>query len=87
MYIHLGNNFIISAGDIIAILNLEPPVAAEVTEIIEIAKMDKKLSSVSEKGKEKALVVCDKGVVLSPISSTTLQKRAFNYLKEHSCNS
>lgn len=27
MYIHLGNNFIISAGDIIAILNLEPPVA------------------------------------------------------------
>ena len=82
MYIHLGNNYIISAGDIIAILNLEPPVADEVKEIIDIAKIDKKITNVSEKGKEKTLIICDKGVVLSPISSTTLQKRAFNYLKE-----
>ncbi|MDD3852408.1 MAG: DUF370 domain-containing protein [Syntrophomonadaceae bacterium] len=82
MYIHLGNNYIVSAGDIIAILSLEPPVAEEVKEIIEIAKLEKNFSNVSEKGKEKALIICDKGVVLSPISSTTLQKRAFNYLKE-----
>lgn len=82
MYIHLGNNFIISAGDIIAILSLEPPVSDEVKEIIEEAKIDKKITNVSLKGKEKALIVCDKGVVLSPISSITLQKRAFNYLKE-----
>ena len=53
MYIHLGNNYIISAGDIIANLSLEPPVADEVKEIIEIAKIDKKITNVSEKGKEK----------------------------------
>ncbi|MGI5879997.1 MAG: extracellular matrix regulator RemB [Syntrophomonadaceae bacterium] len=82
MYIHLGNNYIISAGDIIAILSLEPPVADEVKEIIEIAKIDKKITNVSEKGKEKTLVICDQGLIFSPISSTTLQKRAFNYLKE-----
>ncbi|MGI6467687.1 MAG: DUF370 domain-containing protein [Syntrophomonadaceae bacterium] len=82
MYIHLGNNYIISAPSIIAILNYEPPVSTDVRDIVEIARMEKNLVSISEKGKEKAVVICDQKVYLSPISSTTLYKRAFHHLKE-----
>ena len=59
MYIHLGNNYIISAPSIIAILNYEPPVSTDVRDIVEIARMEKNLVSISEKGKEKAVVICD----------------------------
>lgn len=82
MYIHLGNNYIISAPSIIAILNYEPPVSNDVRDIVEIARMEKNLVSISEKGKEKAVVICDDKVYLSPISSITLYKRAFHHLKE-----
>lgn len=81
MYIHLGNNHIISAQSIIAILNIEPQLSEDLIDIIDMAKLDKKLINVSEKGKEKALIVCDNKVYLSPISSTTLYKRAFNHYK------
>ena len=82
MYIHLGNNHIISAQSVVAILNMEPPLSEDLTDIIDAAKLDKKLINISEKGKEKALIVCDNKVYLSPISSTTLYKRAFSHYKE-----
>ncbi len=82
MYIHLGNNYIISAPSVIAILNYEPPVSNDVRDIFEIARMVKDLVSISEKGKEKAVVISDDKVYLSPISSITLYKRVFHYLKE-----
>lgn len=82
MYIHLGNNHIISSQNIIAILNIEPPIAEDLIDIIDTAKMDKNLINISEKGKEKTLIVCDNKVYLSPISSTTLYKRALSHYKE-----
>ena len=82
MYIHLGNNHIISSQNIIAILNIEPPIAEDLIDIIDTAKMDKNLINLSEKGKEKTLIVCDNKVYLSPISSTTLYKRALSHYKE-----
>ncbi|HHV15375.1 MAG TPA: DUF370 domain-containing protein [Gelria sp.] len=82
MYIHLGNNYIISSQNLIAILNIEPPLSEDLIDIIDTAKLDKKLINISKKGKEKALIVCDNKVYLSPISSTTLYKRAFTYCKE-----
>lgn len=82
MYIHLGNNHIISSQNIVAILNIEPPIAEDIVDIIDSAKLDKKLINISEKGKEKALIICDNKVYLSPISSTTLFKRAFTHYKE-----
>lgn len=82
MYIHLGNNYVISATSIIAILNYQKPVSSDLKDIVEIARMEKKLVGISEKGKEKAVIVCDDAVYLSPISSYTLYKRAFNHLKE-----
>lgn len=82
MYIHLGNNYIISSQNIIAILNLEPPLTEDIQDIMEIARSEKKLVSISEKGKEKSLILCDDKVYLSPISSTTLHKRASSYVRE-----
>ena len=78
MYIHLGNNHIISSEEIIAIINLQPPWSEDIQDIIQIAKDYKQLINISENGKEKALVVCDNKVYKSPISSTTLCRRSYN---------
>ncbi|MGE5389971.1 MAG: extracellular matrix regulator RemB [Deltaproteobacteria bacterium] len=81
MYMHLGNNCVISTKNIIAILNMEE-LSEDVQDIIEVARLDKKLTNISDKGKEKALVICDEQVYLSPISSLTLYRRARNPFKE-----
>ncbi|MGI6422137.1 MAG: extracellular matrix regulator RemB [Syntrophomonadaceae bacterium] len=82
MYVHLGNNFIIAGEKIIAVLNYAAPVSEDVKEIVEIAELEKKMVNISNNGKEKAVVVCDDRVYLSPISSVTLLKRAFHHYKE-----
>ncbi|NLB89022.1 MAG: DUF370 domain-containing protein [Syntrophomonadaceae bacterium] len=82
MYIHLGNNVVISAHSIIAILNIESPYSEDVEDVIHVALDKKNLVRVSENTKEKSLVICDDNVYISPISSTTLYKRSFNQYKE-----
>ncbi|MBO8159699.1 extracellular matrix regulator RemB [Thermosyntropha sp.] len=82
MYVHLGNNYIISTRDIIAIINIEPPVSEELDDVIETACIDKKLINIAEGKKSKSLVICNDNVYISPISSTTLYKRIANYNKE-----
>ena len=77
MYLHLGSNCVVSAQDMIAIINLSFLESEEINDIIELAREEKKLINISEKGKEKSLVLCDKNVYISPISSTTLYKRKF----------
>lgn len=82
MYLHLGNNYIISNQNIIAILNLNPPLNEDIKDIMEIARSERKLVNISEKGKNKALILCDDKVYLSPISSNTLYKRASHFTEE-----
>lgn len=82
MYIHLGNNVVISSKSLIAILNIEPPVADDLQDIIYMVKASKKAVNISDKGKEKALILTDDKAYFSPISSTTLYKRGLNYFKE-----
>ncbi|MGB4019040.1 MAG: DUF370 domain-containing protein [Syntrophomonadaceae bacterium] len=84
MYIHLGNNYIISTQNIIAIINLNPPLNEDIKDIMEIARSERKLVNISEKGKNKALILCDDRVYLSPISSNTLYKRASHFAEEDS---
>lgn len=81
MYMHLGNNCVIPTRDIIAILNVEE-VSEDIQDIIDTARLDKKLTNISDKGKEKALIICADQVYLSPISSMTLYRRAGNPFKE-----
>lgn len=75
MYIHLGNNCIISAQDVVAILNMNTNLSEDLTDIIDLARLEKKLINISEEGKEKSLVICKDKIFLSPISSVTLFKR------------
>ncbi len=82
MYVHLGNNYIISGEKIVAVLNYQNPVSTDLQDIVDIARLENKLINISDKGKEKAVIVCDDKVYLSPISSITLYKRAFSYYKE-----
>ncbi|HBQ86934.1 MAG TPA: DUF370 domain-containing protein [Syntrophomonas sp.] len=82
MYIHLGNNVVISSKSLIAILNIEPPVAEDLQDIIYSVKSGQKAVNISDKGKEKALILTDDKAYFSPISSTTLYKRGLNYFKE-----
>ena len=77
MYLHLGSNCVVSAQDMIAIINLSFLESAEINERIERAREEKRLINISEKGKEKSLIISDKNVYISPISSTTLYKRKF----------
>lgn len=82
MYLHLGNERVISCESVIAIINIEKNLSNDVKEIIDNAALDKKLINISKENKKKALVVCDKGLYLSPISSHTLYKRAIQFHKE-----
>jgi regulator of extracellular matrix RemA (YlzA/DUF370 family) len=82
MFLHLGNDKVISGDSVIAILNITEPISNDLQEIIENAELEKKLINISKKEKKKALIVCDEGVYLSPISSNTLFKRAIQYHKE-----
>lgn len=82
MFIHLGNNFIISSRDIIAILNLNTNLSEDIVDIMDLARSEKKLVNISEEGKEKSMIICPGAVYLSPISSITLYKRGAAYSKE-----
>ncbi|PKM78763.1 MAG: DUF370 domain-containing protein [Firmicutes bacterium HGW-Firmicutes-15] len=82
MYIHLGNDVVISAVDVIAILNIEEPISADLRDVIEVAEIERKLINISKKDKRKALIVCTDRIYSSPISSNTLYKRASHYPKE-----
>lgn len=82
MYIHLGNNNIISYENIIAILNIKPPISKDLKEFIETIMLEKEFLYIGDKGQEKALIICADKVYLSPISTTTLLRRAKNFYKE-----
>ncbi len=82
VFIHLGNNFIISSHDIITILNLNTNLSEDLIDIMELARSEKKLINISEEGKEKSMIICQDAVYLSPISSITLYKRGAAFSKE-----
>ena len=82
MFLHLGNDRVISGGMVIAIVNLEG-VADETTSLImERAGREGRLTKVSPSDKQKALVICDEGLYISPISSHTLYKRSISNRQE-----
>lgn len=82
MYIHLGNDVVISTQSLIAIVNIEEPLSADIQDVLDLAAVERKLVNISEKDKRKALVICDDCAYISPISSSTLYKRANHFYKE-----
>lgn len=77
MFVHLGGDVIVPKTDVIAIIdikNVEKSLATN--EFLQLAMDEGIVRNVSEKGKEKAFVITTNYVYISPISSTTLFKRA-----------
>jgi hypothetical protein len=76
MFIHLGSDKIIRASELIAIFDLSIEKSSKISkQFIEQANKDKRIEVIGEE-ECKSLVVTRNKVYYSPISSTTLKKRA-----------
>lgn len=77
MFLHLGGEILVNQKEIVAILDLESAHNAAITkEFMEIVSDEGIVDIIGEKGKEKSLIITTKNIYLSPISSSTLMKRA-----------
>jgi extracellular matrix regulatory protein B len=75
MFVHLGEDILINSKRIIAIINAENSMGANSTK--EFLKTAQEKGFVQKISKEYAsIVITDKTIYLSPISSYTLKKRA-----------
>lgn len=82
MYIHLGSDEMIHAREIVAILNIEPPVQESLKDIIDLGYAERNIIPICERERAKSLVITEKNIYLSPISSTTLYRRSYHPFRE-----
>jgi hypothetical protein len=76
MFIHLGGEKIIRAAELIAIFDLSMEKTSKISkQFISHAEKEKKIETIGEED-SKSLVVTINKVYYSPISSSTLKKRA-----------
>ncbi|AQS57765.1 extracellular matrix regulator RemB [Desulforamulus ferrireducens] len=81
MFLHLGGDVVVLKKDIIAILDSRTKNSATTKEFIEIAKDEGFIKPISNQEKEKSFIITTKEIFVSPISCTTLKKRADNILE------
>ncbi|MCD1261791.1 DUF370 domain-containing protein [Paenibacillus athensensis] len=80
MFIHLGGEKIIRASELIAIFDLSIEKSSKISkQFIQQAGKEKRIEVIGEE-ECKSLVVTESKVYYSPISSTTLKKRANHLL-------
>ncbi|TXK77758.1 extracellular matrix regulator RemB [Paenibacillus sp. N3.4] len=80
MFIHLGGEKIIRASELVAIFDISIEKSSKISkQFIQQAVKDKKTEQIGEE-ECKSLVVTKNKVYYSPISSTTLKKRAHQLL-------
>lgn len=74
MYIHLGDNFVVPSKEVVMILDcqssLDSPIANEFVE-----KQEDKIVQLTN-GEAKSVIVTTSKIYFSPLSSSTLKKRA-----------
>ncbi|MBR0591898.1 MULTISPECIES: extracellular matrix regulator RemB [Bacillus] len=73
MYIHLGDDCVVSTREIVAIVDYKMRSSSVVEEFL--LKHERQIISLSQ-GTPKSIVVTTKSVYYSPLSSSTLKKRA-----------
>lgn len=79
MFLHLGGDILVNQQKVIAILNLETAMKNIASmNFLNSMKENEKVYYISEKGKEKSLIITNERNYLSPISSTTLLKRSLS---------
>lgn len=80
MFLHLGNDIVVSQRDIVAILDLDTTSISKITRIfLDRAQKSGKVIDVSEELPKSYVIVGDKEefrLYVSPISAQTLTKRA-----------
>ncbi|ADU28297.1 extracellular matrix regulator RemB [Evansella cellulosilytica] len=77
MFIHLGADMVIRANKIIAILDHQSKdLSQDNLDFIDYQIKNKKTVAITDDDNPKSIVVTDKEVYLSPISSQTLKRRA-----------
>ena len=80
MYIHLGNEMVVSEKDIVGIFDLETTTISKHTrKFLEVSEKRKQVINVRKK-KKKSFIITNKNnenkVYISQISTSTLQKRS-----------
>jgi hypothetical protein len=76
MYIHLGGEKIIRSSELIAIFDTSIEQSSKISkQFVEYATQDKKIEAIGEE-EAKSIVITREKIYYSPISSTTLKKRA-----------
>ena len=76
MFIHLGGDTLVSAREIVAILNAEHTMGANTTKEFIRLETGKGAITRLDGDEYKSIIITEKQVYLSPISSLTLKKRA-----------
>lgn len=80
MFLHLGGDYLVDQGKIIMIIDLETGAKGQLSEqFLEKVNKTKDIIYISERGKEKSLIITDKEIYYSPISSSTLLKRSNSF--------
>lgn len=76
MFIHLGGDLMVPLQEVIVILDMKTRNTSQATkEFLQLAQSEGRVQG-GLPGEAKSFVVGEGGVFFSPISSTTLQKRA-----------
>jgi len=77
MFLHLGGEVSVPKKEIMGIFDYETVRRSNITkEFLELAQNDKNIVEIAPNQPVKSFIITNSKVFLSPISSTTLQKRA-----------
>jgi len=83
MFLHLGGEISIPQREIMGIFDYEAVNQSPITkEFLDLARNDKNVVEIAGALQFKSFIITNTKVFLSPISSTTLQKRAELFLQE-----
>lgn len=80
MFIHIGSDEVVLKKDVIMILDKYALVSKDTSEFLQVAKEEGFFQGEDDMDK-KSIIICDKKIFFSPISSVTLFKRS-NFLKK-----
>jgi len=72
VFLHLGKDIVVSKGDVIMILDYRANIKT-------LPNENTFVRNLAEQGKEKSWVITSRDIFISPISSSTLKKRAESF--------
>lgn len=79
MFIHIGSNEVVMKKDVIMILDKYALISKDTSDFLQVANEEGFVQGEDDRNK-KSIIICDKKVYFSPISSVTLLKRS-HFLK------